>query len=291
MKQEKFVSALVHYSLVFVLPVLYALSDNFFTTKHTKHTKMRLEWDSRRKQMMHIRLLNVLRVFTASCLVFCCGCSIEGGSTYQYVEVAPGKFLPVKFSSYITTDLVIKYEGKIVKYEGPAGVNAPEALMEYNKKLYVLALDASAQSLKECQERGPWRWRCFEQDGLGFKEIPAASYPRSIATINIWRPDGFQGKISRRFRRGTHGEKIDQLAFAKSFDTEDLYFADCEIAWLWYMLEVVNDFGAVTGGMGLSDMRYDSQDRTFIRNFKAKYKPVQLTTMELTPVPKEEIDF
>jgi hypothetical protein len=197
----------------------------------------------------------------------------------------------VKFCPYTTTDLVIKYEGKIVKYDGPVGVNAPEALMEYNGKLYVLALDASAQSLKECKKRGPWRMRCFEQEGLGFKEIPATNYPRSIATINIWRPDGFQGKISRRYQSGMHGEKIDQLAFAKNFDTEDLYFANCEIAWLWFMLEVVNDFGAVTGSMNLSGIRYDSQDRTFIRNFKAKYKPVQLTTMELTPVPKEKRDF
>ncbi len=240
---------------------------------------------------MNIRLVNMLCAVLASCLVFCCGCSSDGDSPYQYVEIAPGKYVPVKFSSYITTDLVIKYEGKIVKYEGPAGVNAPEALMEYNGKLFVLALDASAQTLKECQERGPWRWRCFEQEGLGFKEIPAASYPRSIATINIWRPDGFQGKISRRYQSGMHAEKIDQLAFAKNFDTEDLYFADCEIAWLWFMLEVTNDISAVTGGMGLSDIRYDSQNRTFIRNFKAKYKPVQLTTMELTPVPKEKIDF
>jgi hypothetical protein len=179
----------------------------------------------------------------------------------------------------------------VVTFNGPAGINAPEALMEYNGKLYVLALDASAQSLKECQKRGPWHWRCFEQDGLGFKEIPAANYPRSIATINIWRPDGFQGNLSRRFRGGTNGEKIDQLAFAKNFDTEDLYFADCEIAWLWYMLEVTNDFDVVMGDAPKGGIRYDSQDRTFIRNFKAKYKPVQLTTMELTPVPKEKRDF
>lgn len=240
---------------------------------------------------MNIRLLTVLCVAITSCFGFCCGCSREGTSPYQYVEIAPNKYVPVKFSPYITTDLVIKYDGKVVTYKGPAGINAPEALMEHNGRLYVLAFDASAQTLKECQKRGPWRWRCFEQDGPGFKEIPAADYPRSIATINIWRPDGFQGKRSRRYRSGMHGEKIDQLAFAKSFDTEDLYFANCEIAWLWFMLEVANDYKAVSGGMGLSDIRYDSQDRTFIRNFKAKYKPVQLTTMELTPVPKEMIDF
>jgi hypothetical protein len=242
--------------------------------------------------MMNMRLMNFLySMMILSFLVLSYGCSGGKESQYQYVEIAPGKYVPVKFPTYMTCDLIIKYDGKIVTFKGPAGINDPETLMEYNGKLYVLALDASAQSLKECRERGPWRWRCFEQEGLGFKEIPATNYPRSIATINIWRPDGFQGNTSRRYRSGMKGEKIDQLVFAKKFDTEDLYFANCEIAWLWFMLEVVNDLGAVTGGMGLSDMRYDSEDRTFIRKFKAKYKPVQLTTIELTPVPKEKIDF
>jgi hypothetical protein len=240
---------------------------------------------------MYIRVLNVLCTVIVASILFCCGCSNGGFSPYQYVEIAPGKYVPVKFPSIMTSDLVIKYEGNVVKFDGPAGVNPPESLMEYKGKLYVLAFDASARSLNECRERGPWRWRCFEQDGTGFKEIPASSYPRSIATINIWRPGGFQGTTSRRFRWGMHGEKIDQLAFARSFDTENLYFPNCEIAWLWFMLEVDNDLKAVTGVMGVSKIRYDSQDRTFVRNFKQKYNPVQLTTMELTPVPREKIDF
>jgi hypothetical protein len=197
----------------------------------------------------------------------------------------------VKFPSLATSDLVIKHEGQIVTFKGPAGVNAPEALMEHDGKLYVLAFDASSSGIQEKRTKGPWRWRSFEQDGAAFKEIPATNYPRSIATINIWRPTGFQGHVSRRYCSGVQGEKIDKLVFARTFDTEDGYFANSEIAWMWFMLEVRNDFGVVDGSGLQEDVRYHGRDRTFIREFKAKYKPVQLTTIELTPVPKNLCDF
>ncbi len=240
---------------------------------------------------MHARIFSAFVGMVVLC-IWVCSCSGKAGDVkYQYVEIAPSKYVPVKFPSYITVDLVIKYDGKVVSFRGPAGINPPETLMEYNGKLYVLAFDASARTLKDKRKRGPWRYRCFEQDGLAFKEIPATNFPRSIATINIWRPNGFQGQRSSRYSSGMNGETIDQLIFARTFDTEDLYFANSEIAWLWFMLEVANDYDTIEGGGGLTDIRYDSQDRSFIRNFKAKYKPVQLTTMELTPVPKEERDF
>ena len=41
---------------------------------------------------------------------------------------------------------------------------------------------------------------------------------------------------------------IDQVDLVRSLDTENLYFANCEIAWLWFMLEVNNDFNAIIGG-------------------------------------------
>jgi hypothetical protein len=220
------------------------------------------------------------------------GCSPgKAASDYFYVEIAPTKFVPVRFPYFNSDDLVIKYNGNVVTYKGPPGVNMPESLMEYDGKLYVLAFDASARRYEDRKTRGPWRWRCFEQDGKGFKEIPASTFPRSIAIINIWRPNGFRSHTSRRFSTGTNGEKIDQIDLVRSLDTENLYFANSEIAWLWFMLEVNNDFDAISGGGPTNTVRYNSSDRKFVREFKAKYKPVQLTKVELKPVPRKEQDF
>lgn len=221
------------------------------------------------------------------------GCSPgKATSDYFYVEIAPAKFVPVRFPYFRDHDLVIKYNGSVVTYKNPSfGVNMPESLMEYNGKLYVLAFDTSARRYEDRKQFGPWRWRCFEQDGKGFKEIPASSFPRSIALINIWRPNGFRSHVSRRFSTGMHGEKIDHIDLVRSLDTEAPYFADCEIAWLWFMIEVNNDFNAITGGGPLDTVRYNPSDRSFVREFKAKYKPVQLTTIELKPVPRKEWDF
>ena len=220
------------------------------------------------------------------------GCSPERAlSDWFYVEIAPAKYVPVRFPFFKDHDLVIKYKGNVVVFEAPHGVNMPESLMEHEGRLYVLAFDTSARRYEERETRGPWRWRCFEQEGNRFKEIPASTFPRSIAIINIWRPDGFRGHVSRRFRTGIHGERIDQIDLARTLDTEKPYFANCEIAWLWFMLEVSNDFSSVIGGGPVDLVRYNPSDRSFVRNFKAKYRPVQLTTIELKPVPRTEQNF
>jgi len=208
-----------------------------------------------------------------------------------YVEIAPAKFVPVRFPYFKDHDLVIKYNGQVLTYKGPAGVNMAESLMEFDGKLYVLAFDARARRYEDRKDYGPWRWRCFEQDGDGFKEIPAADFPRSIAIINIWRPDGFRNHTSRRYRTGTKDGTIDQIDLVRSLDTENVHFANSDTAWLWFMLEVNNDFDAISGGGPRDTVRYDSSDRTFVRQFKAKYMPMQLTHVELRPVPKGECDF
>ncbi len=231
-------------------------------------------------------------LFSVVVAVFLAGCSQDKATgDCFYVEIAPAKFVPVRFPYFKDHDLVIKYNGNVVTYKSPPGVNMPESLMEYNGKLYVLAFDTSARRYEDRKKYGPWRWRCFEQDGKGFKEIPASSFPRSIALINIWRPNGFRGHVSRRFSTGTNGEKIDQIDLVRSLDTENLYFANCEIAWLWFMLEVNNDFNAIVGGGPRDTVRYNPSDRSFVREFKAKYKPTQLTTVELKPVPRKDRRF
>ncbi len=209
-------------------------------------------------------------------LALCCclSCNKISSGQYYYVEVAPAKFVPLRFPRLLPENMVIKYGGRIVTFECLPGLNPPDSLMEFGGKLYVLAFDASGKRAKD------WRWRCFEQDGDHFKEIPASSYPRSIAILNLWRPGD-----PRRYSTGMEGERLDQLVLARECDIESRYFSNTDQARMWFMLEVENSYEAAYG------RKYDTEDRSFIRQFKAKYNPVHLTSMEMKPVPKKERDF
>jgi hypothetical protein len=166
------------------------------------------------------------------------------------------------------THLKINYQGQLVTYIDPPGLNRPRSLMEHEGKLYVLALDATARSRKD------WRWRAFRQEGNSFKEIDAKDFPRSIAILNIWRPNDPQ-----RYATGNEGQ-LDYLAMGLKLNPEDKYFANSDQARLWFMLEVENSIWAAYGG------KYSSTDHTLVRQYIAKYKPVRLTSMEMRPVSK-----
>jgi len=219
-------------------------------------------------------------------LTLCCASCSDGGwgeTNYRYVEVAPAKFIPVKFSTLLMGGLKIKYEEKIIVYNNHESINRPQSLMEHEGELYLLAFDAKGKRAVD------WRWRCFKQEGNSFREIPVSDYPKSIAILNIWWPSDPPHFYSSQYRTGTNGEKIDQLKLSRECDTDELYFRNCEQAWLWFMLDVTNAYSHIlyTG----DDSGYKSNTSDFVRKFKEKYKPVRLTSMELAPVPKEKRDF
>ncbi len=217
-----------------------------------------------------------LLVAIATCLAaaFCASCSGGGSKQYYLAEIAPDKWVPVKRSKFFHGDLKVKYGGRVVQYKSQPGLNAPRSLMEFEGKLYLLAFDPIGKRAKE------WRWRCFRQEGTTFKEIPVGDYPKSVAIINLWFPDD-----PRRYSSAKKANDIDQLVLARECDPENIYFANSDTARLWYMLAVTNDFEQAYGGS------YSSSDLTFVREYRAKHRPVRLTSMEMKPALKEDRDF
>ena len=194
---------------------------------------------------------------------------------YYSVEIAPGKFVPVKFSKWFPRRMSIQYSNTVVKYEGYIELNAPQTLMEFDGKLYLLALHAGRK-----RPRNEWLYRCFRQEGNGFKEIPAEDFPRSIAIFNLWRPGD-----PRRYSRGMDGETIDAAREARELNPDDKYFLNSYQARLWYMLEVTNN-------LYKAEWEYSVAESTnFVSQYIAKYKPVHLTSMEMKPLPKSKYKF
>ena len=215
-----------------------------------------------------------IRSLLMFCLLLVSSCSADPSVGCFYVEVSPGKMVPVKFDSKFRTHMKIRYEGKTVVFELPWGLNSAQSLMEFEGKLYVLSLDATSS------DRSEWRYRCFRQDGEKFSEIDAKEFPRSIAIFNIWRP----GDRSR-YSTGIGGITIDAIKINQMLDPEDPYFVNSYQARLWHMLEVTNSLHRAERDFGGDD------GKKFLHEYIAKYKPVHLTSMELKPVPKEESKF
>ncbi len=223
-------------------------------------------------EMLRRCLLGAMALCLAS--LFGVSCSGNGAGQCSLVEIAPDKWVPVKRSKFFPGNLKVKYGGQVVQYKSQPGLNAPRSLMEFEGKLYLLAFDPIGKRAKD------WRWRCFRQKEKTFEEIPVADYPKSVAIINLWFPGD-----RRRYSSAKKWHDVDELVLARECDPENIYFANSDMARLWYMLEVVNDFEQAYGGS------YSSSDLTFVRQFKAKYKPVRLTSMEMKPAPKKECDF
>lgn len=248
------------------------------------------------------------------------GCGGNQDATFQYIEIAQGKFVVAKFPASKPKDMFVKFRGEIVRFSSPSGVDRAQSLLEHDGVLYVLA---PAHSVPGHRER--WSMRSFKQVGKSFKEIPAAEYPRRIATINIWRaneerklmrprqwakryilsseliPEGkWTRDASGRLHYTGMGEAVmthqdvsgrhengralyaDQKILATKLDTEDLDFVFSDIALLWFMLEIENSFAS---------SRYPWGDIAFLREFKAKYNPVVLSGADPGEVPESERDF
>jgi hypothetical protein len=203
------------------------------------------------------------------------GCSQDPSIGCFYVEIAPAKFVPVRFNEKHGSDMFIRYENQTVVFKLPRGLNSPRTLMEHEGRLYVMALDASGPGVDV------WRYRFWRQKGQGFGEIEAKDFPRSIAIFNIWRP----GDRNRYATGMTQADKLDFVILGRELDPENGYFVNSYQARLWWMLENQNS-------LGLAERTFGGEEgRKFLREYIAKYQPVKLTSMEPTPVPKGECDF
>jgi hypothetical protein len=219
---------------------------------------------------------NTISIVLCFTIIVCVtSCKYCYDTDYYYVEISPNKYVPVKFVSILEKNMTIKYNGIVVKYDSIGWLNRPRTLMEYNGKLYVLALDASSPV------RADYKWRAFEQMNDKFVEISIDKFPKSIAIINIWLPGD-----PRRLSTGLHAEdKLDYVVINREMDLNNKYFYNNDQARLWYMLEVTNSLEIAE-----SRVPVDVFQRV-VREYKSKYNPVRLTSMEMKPVPKEEQNF
>lgn len=192
------------------------------------------------------------------------------------VEIAPGKFVPVKLSKWDPRKLTVLYSNTVVKYEGYRELNRPQTLMEFDGKLYLLALYAERGKARE-----KFRYITFRQEKNTFKEIPNKEFPRSIAIFNLWRP-GDPGRYSMGM---TSEEKLDNAQLSRELDPENKYFVNSYQSRLWYMLEVENNLYKAEREF------YGDEAKTFLQEYIAKYKPVHLTSMEMKPLPKNACKF
>jgi hypothetical protein len=182
-------------------------------------------------QVVTIMGKNLVATLSLLMLCFLSACSGQQDLDGCYaVEIAPGKFVPVKLSKWFPRGMTILYSNTVVKFEPPIQLKRPPTLMEFDGKLYVLALHAEPK-----MPRNKWHYRSFRQDGNTFKEIPIKDFPRSIAIFNVWRPRD-------RYSTGMEGEKIDAARLGRELNPDDKYFANSYQARLWYMLEVENNF-------------------------------------------------
>lgn len=201
------------------------------------------------------------------------GCAAEESAGWFELEVAPAKFIPVKFHHAMRTDMTVRVDGENIPLKVPRECNTPETLMEHEGKLYCLALEANRKL-----GRDDWRYRCFRLEGKEFKEIEAKEFPRSIAIFNIWRP----GEELKRYSTGIGGVRIDDVEIGKALDPENGYFVNSYQGRLWYMLEKRNSLGWAEREFG------GEEGKKFLKEYIEKYKPVHLTSMEMKRIPKEE---
>lgn len=202
-------------------------------------------------------------------------CSGDEPHGWYSVEIAPGKFVPVSFSSWTHGGMTVQYSNQVVKWVGSLKLNPPRTLMEFEGKLYMVALKAEREKFAS-----EWYYCFFVQEGNGFKEIPAKDFPRSVAIFNLWRP----GDRSR-YATGIGGVTIDYSKLGRELNPEDDHFVNSYQARLWYMLEkeislyqAEREFGGEEG-------------KKFLRDYIVKYKPVRLTSMEMKPVTKGKTKF
>jgi hypothetical protein len=186
----------------------------------------------------------------------------------QTVEVAPGEFLTLSRvdelgeSRFVhgtrneTTALTIPWDGKDLHWKG---YEIPSTLRAWEHKLYMITFDRHTDSDKP-------RLKYYQQNdaGNGFDEIPPTSFPKKIASQNMWFNN------PNDYLLGEGGRKYNEVDMALQLDPEDPYFVSTLTARIWCELE---------GGFPYHEqrkLRYEEK-RELMQKFAAANKPIKLT--------------
>jgi hypothetical protein len=196
----------------------------------------------------------------------------------EEIEISPGKFITIErmdkgvdegknydsigniirsFWEAITepgewTWIRIPWNGFVIEW---MGADIPVTVREYDRKLYMIGFDRETN-------REKFKFRYYEQIGNSFKEILPSTFPKPIATQNMW----FIG----RYSIGAEGNKIDEVQLARDLDPRNIYFENTTTAEIWYQLMTGKEY---------YEFERKSLDNAVLIEFADKYKPIKLTTI------------
>jgi len=212
------------------------------------------------------------------------------------VEVAPGEFieyqehlvlwepkqtsfeaihaLPAeeqRFFQRDTTWLSIPWQNREVLW---VGFGIPITLRAHEGRLYLIVFDRDSDFHRI-------RFRYFRQDHNTLAEIPAAEFPRLIATQNLWL---------KRENGQRNGKPVDEVEAAIRLDPENPDFRDSLTAMIWFQLETGKEYYAMDSVI----------DQKFLEEYLQKYpvqkltrieaEPAKATALERTSVPLSETE-
>jgi hypothetical protein len=176
------------------------------------------------------------------------------------VEISPGKFITVEEWVWSVDDpknpegektrLRIRYGGHVITWEG---VGIPVILREKDGTLYMVVYDRGTS----LEPRGTviHRYHYYRQHKDNMESIAAATFPKEIATQNMWVSD-------------------DRLDAVLNLDTSDLDFLDSVNASIWEDI--------MTGKVDQAD-----DVETLLNEYKRKYKPSKLTAIRRPAASKK----
>ncbi len=136
------------------------------------------------------------------------------------------------------------------------GNEIPITLREYGGDLFMIGINREVPGLSK------FIFFQINPGETGFDRIQPGSFPRQIATQNMW-----MNVNGRFFRVGQ--TLVDEWEVLRTLDVESPYFDHSLTAYVWYQIET-----------GVE--KYDMPrliDETFIREYVRKYEPIALPTI------------
>lgn len=152
------------------------------------------------------------------------------------------------------TRLSFEWDSKQVAWEGK---EIPITLRELDGRLFMIGFN------REDLQRQKTRLVFFEMsdDGSSFTQIPPNSFPRKIATQNMWI-------TPNRYARTNEGI-VDMLDLVKNFETDSRLFARTFTAKMWYQIETGTELYSMPSTI----------PQEFLEQYVKLYQPIPLPTV------------
>ena len=224
----------------------------------------------------------VILVILTACA---CGCESvnrlvkQAGTRTQEAEVAPGQFVTYQEHLIVweledgswegvhgrrtekakphqkdSSTLVIPWQGGEVRW---TGVGVPITLRAWNEQLYLITFDRETDFSKI-------RFRYYRQDSATLVEMPAAQFPKQIATQNLWL------KTHNGFRPDR--TVINDLQIARDLDPADRCFRSSLTAKIWMQLETGREFYEIHNVV--------TPEQAFLEGYLKQHNVVKLTQIQ-----------